>query len=266
MRGHEKSGAPRCFADHLKPWRDAWISDALSRRIRSTPARFAIICEKFLPTGLDMNLHGRDCALWVVALQSRKHGCVLLKDPRLPSGHLRQHFKRVFGPQHAHEIHGLRLPCNSVQTKVEAEVFFLQGWPRLGFQSGEKIVIEHLERIEVGERHPSRRIEGKTSLQDLPELVQFLGALDDERGHNGPAVRPHRDIALSLQKSERLSDRRNRHAEQSRNFRLLELLSADDHAYDDFFTEDFGDLVLDSLFRPQAPINVTFVAVTAGAW
>ena len=122
------------------------------------------------------------------------------------------------------------------------------------------------KRVEVGERHPSRRFEGKTGLQDLSKLVQLLGALHDERSHDGPAMRPHRDIALSFQESERLSDRRNRHAEQTRNFRLLELLSAGDHAYDDFLAENFGDLVLDSLFRPQAPINATLVAVTAGAW
>ena len=79
-------------------------------------------------------------------------------------------------------------------------------------------------------------------------------------------MRPHRDIALSFQESERLSDRRDRHAKQSRNFRLFELLSAGDHAHDYFLTENFGDLVLDSLFRPQAPIIATLVAVTAGAW
>ena len=122
------------------------------------------------------------------------------------------------------------------------------------------------ERVEVRERHPSRRFESKASLQDLSELVQLLGALHDERGHNGPAMRPNRDVALSFQKSERLSDRRNRHAEQSRNFRLLELLSAGDHAYDDFLTQNFGDLVLDSLFRPQVPIKAALVGVAAASW
>ena len=111
-------------------------------------------------------------------------------------------------------------------------------------------------------RHPSRRFERLGS--GLVRFVQLAQPSTDERRHNG-LMRPHRNVALSFQESERLSNRRNRHTEQTRNFRLFELLSAGDHAYDDFLTENFGDLVLDSLFRPQAPIIGTLVAVTAGA-
>jgi len=116
----------------------------------------------------------------IVALQGGKHRCVLLKHPRLPSRHFGQHFQRIFRPQHAHKIHGLRLPRNCVQTKMEAEVLFLQRRPRLGFQSGEEIMIEHLERVEVGDRHSARRFEGQAGLQGLAELVQLLGALHDD--------------------------------------------------------------------------------------
>src|SRR6185312_16012435 len=106
---------------------------------------------------------------------------------------------RIFRPQHADEIHGLRLSCNRVETKMEAEVLFLQGGPRLGFQSGEEIVIEHLERVEIGDRHSARRFESQASLQSLAQLVQFLGAFNNERRDDSPAMRPNRDVALSLQ-------------------------------------------------------------------
>jgi hypothetical protein len=88
----EKNRAPRDFADRPKTLEDHLDNRWPKQARRSARVSCSIVGEKLLPTCLDMDLHSGDRALWIVALQSRKHGCVLLKDPRLPSRHFRQHF------------------------------------------------------------------------------------------------------------------------------------------------------------------------------